>query len=131
LEFVVPVKRTTPIPLFNTEDEGNYVLQILERPNEYDEKIVYMASDFLTMPQIASIYSKVVGRPSRFISISPDEWASKGGNKELVEMYKYIDEYGLFGRQQVEESKKISPSLTSFEEWLGRGTLIPSTIVSR
>jgi hypothetical protein len=57
-EFVFGVKPDTLIPIFDTRDTGNIVLQLLKQPTKYFGKRILAASEYISFPQMVETYKK-------------------------------------------------------------------------
>lgn len=107
------------MPLISTQtDIGPIVKAILEKPDEWNDTEIPIVGDVLTTPQMAEIYGKVYGVPTRAVFLG------EAGGGRLVEMYKTFKDPGYYpsysGREQqiVEKAKKLYPGLMTWERYL-------------
>ncbi|KAJ2083077.1 hypothetical protein H4R24_001116 [Coemansia sp. RSA 988] len=94
VEFTMPLKPTTKIPLVDTaNDTGHVVKYILEHPDECLGEVVEVSGGYYEAQEMATAFTKATGKPARYVQI-PYEAA---GMDELCQMFKAIDEFGSFG----------------------------------
>jgi len=114
LELAWPLHPSAAVPLFDVTDTGPIVRAVFSQ-RLIGQKVL-MASEMLTGPQIAAIFQKVTGKPTKFTTISYEMFESK----EIAEMFAYINEFGYFqgGKPDLETAKKLHPGMRTFEQWL-------------
>ncbi|KAJ2625900.1 hypothetical protein H4R22_004949, partial [Coemansia sp. RSA 1290] len=112
VEFTFPLKPTTKIPLVDTvNDVGPVVKYVLEHPEECLEEAIEVSGGYYEAQAMADAFTKATGKPARFVQI-PYEAV---GSDELAQMFKGIDEFGLFaGRKDfIERNKEIDYTFTT------------------
>jgi len=118
LNFMIGIKPETQLPMVDTErDTGYFVKEALEHKDQYLDKDILMAAEYLTFPQIVETYKKVTGKPARYTQTDIETTRKYAGN-EIADMFKYFDEYGYFNKQSLDVSKKIHPTSRGYEQWL-------------
>jgi uncharacterized protein YbjT (DUF2867 family) len=118
IEFVLPLQPTTKIPGFDPADTGPVVAAVLDNKEKYAGKKILLAGEYITAPEMVKIFTKVTGKPARHVSPPYDVLEKNGMNKELIEMFKYFNEYGYFNKEDISETKKIYPKIKGWEDWL-------------
>lgn len=105
-----------------SEDIGKCAYGILRRGKEYIGKTVGIAGDHLTGKEMADLLSRKLGKKVVYYDISPDDYRNLGfpGAEDLGNMYQFYRDFEkeVSKTRSVEESRKLNPSLKSFEEWL-------------
>jgi len=114
LELAWPLHPSAALPVFDVTDTGPIVRAIFSQ--KLIGQKVLMASEMLTGPQIAAIFQKVTGKPTKFTTLSYEMFPSK----ELAEMFAYINEFGYYqgGKPDLAIAKKLHPGMRTFEQWL-------------
>ncbi|KAJ2004135.1 hypothetical protein GGI04_002708 [Coemansia thaxteri] len=126
VEFTMPLKPTTKMPLVDTaNDTGPVVAYVLENPEECLGEVVEISGGYYDGQEMAKAFTEVTGKPSRYVQI-PYEYV---GSDELVQMFKGQDEFGYFGGRTefIARNKKIQHRFstpTSF--WKNRGWAGPA-----
>ncbi|KAJ2257778.1 hypothetical protein GGI13_000792 [Coemansia sp. RSA 455] len=127
IEFTVPLKPTTKLPLVDTaNDTGPVVAYVLEHPEECLGTVVEVSGGYYEAQDMAKAFTEVTGKPSRYVQIPYDSI----GSDELGQMFKGQDEFGYYGGRTefIERNKEIKHTFatpTSF--WKNRGWTGPST----
>ncbi|ORY26039.1 hypothetical protein BCR39DRAFT_589863 [Naematelia encephala] len=132
VEFAYPIYQpTTKFPVLSTEDDvGPVVMGLLQSKNsdEFVNKPIVIGAEDLTLPQMAEIYSKVTGQPTRYIRLeegdydylSP-EWSEMA--REMLE-HDYVSKetyYSLDNRlpgHHLDPARQLAGPLTTWESWL-------------
>ncbi|KAJ2820655.1 hypothetical protein FBU31_005152 [Coemansia sp. 'formosensis'] len=127
VEFTVPLKPTTKIPLVDTaNDTGPVVAYILERPEECLGTVVEASGGYYEAQDMAKAFTEVTGKPSRYVQIPYDSI----NNDELSQMFKGQDEFGYYGGRTdfIERNKEINHTFTTPTSfWKNRGWTGPSS----
>jgi uncharacterized protein YbjT (DUF2867 family) len=118
IEFILPLNPTTQIPGVDPADLGPIVATVLENREKYAGKRILVAAEYITPPEIAKIFTKVTGKPARCVAPPFDVLAKSGMSQELIEMFKFFNDYGTFNKEDISEAKKINPKMKGWEEWL-------------
>jgi hypothetical protein len=103
---------------FHLIDTGPVVAVILENKNKYAGKRILLAGEYITAPEIARIFTKVTGKPARHVRPSYEDLKKAGMMDELIDMFKFFNEYGYFNKEDISETKKIYPKIKGWEDWL-------------
>ncbi|KAJ2743527.1 hypothetical protein GGI20_003682 [Coemansia sp. BCRC 34301] len=126
VEFTLPLKPTTKLPLVDTaNDTGPVVAYILEHPEECLGLVVEASGGYYEVQDMAKAFTEVTGIPSRYVQI-PYEYID---SDELVQMFKSQEEFGYYeGRTEfLERNKEINHKFTSPTSfWKNRGWTGPA-----
>jgi uncharacterized protein YbjT (DUF2867 family) len=112
------LKPDTRVDLSCGEDLAAFARSALEYPERFNKKDITIASDSLTMGEIAEILSSVTGKKVVSIFLSRDEAVRRGLHPGTVDSYDWRNEVG--SDTDIEALKKYGISLTSFVDWVRR-----------
>jgi len=116
--FNFPLKPETKMAAISIPDDfGPVVAEVLRDRAKWLGKRVPIHGDEFTIPQMAAIYQKVTGQPTKFVPQSLEELEKEKGNA-MAQNMQWVDEYGCFFGDDVSLTKEIKTPLTTFEEWL-------------
>lgn len=106
-----------------SEDIGKVAYAILKAGQPYFGRTVGIAGEYLTIPQMSETLSKTLGiGPVRYNAVEPDVYRSWGfpGADEMGNMFQvYRDfEEAVLGARSLEETRKLNPALTTFEDFV-------------
>lgn len=85
------MKPNTPLQMVHVDHVGDFARYCFDRQRIGEE--IDLASDELTMLQVAESFSKVLGRPVKFVSISLEE-SERVRGKEWARMYQWFNAVG-------------------------------------
>ncbi|GES95396.1 NmrA/HSCARG family protein [Rhizophagus clarus] len=114
------------LPMIDVEsDTGPIVAKIIEEgPAKWNGKRVPVAAEYVTMKHIVDILTKVTGKKHKLKTMSDDDIVkldSYINNEQMKQMFKFIKEYGVFGRsdelQDISIVKKLYPNIKTFEQY--------------
>ncbi|WP_327353486.1 NmrA/HSCARG family protein [Streptomyces sp. NBC_01304] len=103
----LPVKAEKPMQLIATEDIGVFAADAFDEPDEFIGRQVEIAGDEITFPEVAEIYERVTGTPTRFEAQPIEE-----------RMFAWFAEEGY--RADLPALRERHPGLLTFEEFLSR-----------
>lgn len=130
--YFIPVKRInggppsfgfpqgdTPLAGVAVEDVGGVVLEIFKRPDEFMGKTVGIVGDDIPCQQYAEIMSRVTGTEVVYNHIPRETFAGFEfpGAEDLANMFDMNRQYIPERKADLELSRKLSPSIRSFEQW--------------
>lgn len=105
-----------------SEDIGKCAYEIFKRGKEFLGKKVGLASDHLTIQEMANLFTKVMGEEVVYNKVSFDMFRSFGfpGADEAGNMFQFYHdcEVDVNGLRNVEFTKSLNPALKNFEVWL-------------
>jgi uncharacterized protein YbjT (DUF2867 family) len=106
------------------EDIGKCALGIFKRGTELAGQRIGLASDHLTVNEIAEKFSKALGRPVRYQPVSFDAFRKSGMPlaEEVGNMFQfYVDfESEALSSRDIARTRDLDPELLSFDEWLSQ-----------
>ncbi|WP_043632790.1 NmrA/HSCARG family protein [Nonomuraea candida] len=105
--LALPVKPDKPMQLIATDDIGVFAADAFDDPAHFIGRQLELAGDELTFPEIAEIYERVTGTPTRFEALPIDE-----------RMFEWFAEEGY--RADIEALRRRHPDLLTFERFLTR-----------
>lgn len=114
LTLTIAMKADTKLQMIATDDIGGIAAIVFDNPEIYAGKEIEIAGDDLSIPEVAAIYCKVTGRKAVFSELPMD--VLKSNSEEMAAMFQWFIDKGY--EADLNEVKKIYPSLTSFEEWM-------------
>ncbi|MCF4123385.1 NmrA/HSCARG family protein [Antribacter sp. KLBMP9083] len=104
------------------EDIGRTALGAFKRGKELVGETVSIAGEHLTGAEIAATFSEVLGQPVRYVAVPFEGLRAAGfpAADELGNMFQYYAEFAdeFTGRRDLDEVRRLNPSLQSFKEWL-------------
>ena len=112
----------TPLAAVSVEDVGGIVASVFDHPAEYIGRTICAVGDDLTSEQYAAVMSEVLQRTVYYQYIERNEYAAYNfpGAEELANMFE-VQRLFIPSRQaDLEESRKLNPSMQSFPEWVSR-----------
>jgi uncharacterized protein YbjT (DUF2867 family) len=113
--FAQPLAPDRTFQQVATDDIGAFVSMAFEDRDAWLGRELDLAGDELTMQQIADTFSRVIGRPVKYVQLSWDQYRAAAGD-EYTEMYEWFDRVGY--NADVEALRQIYPELTTFEQYL-------------
>jgi uncharacterized protein YbjT (DUF2867 family) len=101
----LPVLPGKPMQVIATDDIGRIAAHVIDHRDDYLGAEIEIAGDELTFPEVAEIYEKVTGVPTRFVPLPIEErmfewFAESGYQADLADLHDHF------------------PGLLTFEDWL-------------
>ncbi|KAF7345405.1 NmrA domain-containing protein [Mycena venus] len=121
------VRPTTVLPIIDMDhDYGLYVRRVLELPVFPDGSEVYTSSEDITVEEMARQLTEVTGKQVVFKQITIEEWTKSytaAGvpttiSNELIDMYRFIDEFGYYGGQPTASREGLAKPTRSWAEFV-------------
>jgi uncharacterized protein YbjT (DUF2867 family) len=112
------LKPDRTLQMLAVEDLAAFVSMAFDNPGEYAGKAIELAGDELTMPQVASVFSKWLGRPVRYVELPIEKIRS--ANKEAAIMFEWFNKEGY--QADIKSLRALRPGLLTLESWLAIGT---------
>jgi uncharacterized protein YbjT (DUF2867 family) len=112
--FTMALKPNRALQMLSAEDLAVFVNLAFENPADYLGKAIELAGDELTMPQAAEVFSRVLGRPIRFIEQPIGRVRS--ASREAALMMEWFDLHGY--RADIRALRTLHPGLMTLETWL-------------
>ena len=111
----------TKMPSMSAEDIGKCAYGIFKGGKEYIGKTIGVSGEHLSGAQMATTLSKVLGKEVKYNAVTPDEYRSFGfpGADDMGNMFQFKRDFEkeYTSARPVELSKKLNPSLQTFEQW--------------
>lgn len=111
----------TSVQLIATSDIGAFAADAFESPDAWIGRVVEIAGDELTGPQMAAAFEAVSGVPTRFqqLPIEP----LRAARADLANMFDWFERDGY--RADLPELRRIRPDLVTLEAWLSENWTAP------
>jgi uncharacterized protein YbjT (DUF2867 family) len=122
IEWRLPLRHDVALPLIDIDQLGLYVERALRNPQEYLDKRILCASEYLTLDQCAAIYTRVSGVPTIFKRQTMEEYREANSKlpfvNEFAEMFAYFNDYGYYAGATLHHTLEHFPHTHTFREWL-------------
>ncbi|WP_314176468.1 NmrA family NAD(P)-binding protein [Streptomyces winkii] len=112
--LVTVVKPGTHLSLVAAKDVGRAAAAALSAPGKYHRVELELASDYLTMTQIAGVLSGALGVPLTAPDMTEDQ-ARAAGMPDMGATHEFMEVVGQPARPEF--ARALGIELTSFEEW--------------
>ena len=110
------------LPGMAAEDIGRSAHAIFKRGEEFIGQTVGVAGEHLTGGQMAAALAQAYGREVRYNAIEPEVYRGLGfpGAEDLGNMFQFKRDFqeAFCGSRNLDFSRKLLPSLQTFESWL-------------
>ncbi|MDP9867610.1 MULTISPECIES: NmrA/HSCARG family protein [Streptosporangium] len=103
----LPVKPDRPMQFIAGDDIGIFAADAFDNPGQLIGRQIELAGDELTFPEVAQIYERVTGTPTRFEALPIDE-----------RMFEWFAEEGY--QADIATLRRQHPELLTFEQFLTR-----------
>lgn len=111
------LKGETPLKLNSGEDTARFARAAFEDPQKFHGKDINIASDELSMTEIAQTLSRVLHKNVVYETIGDEETRQRGMLEGTVNFMEWLEEVPGYGFD-IKETRKYGVALKSFEEWL-------------
>jgi uncharacterized protein YbjT (DUF2867 family) len=102
------------LQLVACEDVGAFVERAFGEPDAFVGEALELAGDELTGPELAAAFTRVIGRPIRFVTAPPERLRAM--NPEVAEMFEWLNAGGY--QADLASLRGLLPDLLGFEAWL-------------
>ena len=102
------------LQMLAAEDLGVFVTMAFEKSDEFIGKAIELAGDEMTMPQAAEVFTRVMGRPVRFVEM-PLELV-RSVSHEIFLMFQWFNDKGY--QVNIPALRTMHPELMALETWL-------------
>jgi uncharacterized protein YbjT (DUF2867 family) len=110
------------LPGMAAEDIGRSAYAIFKRGEEFIGQTVGVAGEHLTGSQMAAALAQAYGREVRYNAVEPEVYRGLGfpGAEDLGNMFQFKRDFqeAFCGSRNLDFSRKLLPSLQTFESWL-------------
>jgi uncharacterized protein YbjT (DUF2867 family) len=110
------LKPETKLQMIAVEDIGAFVAMAFANRDRFLSQGIEIGGDALTMPEVASHFGDVLGRPVEFLQLPLDEM--REASPEWAVMLEWFETRGY--RANIEELRRMHPGLLTFPQWLER-----------
>jgi uncharacterized protein YbjT (DUF2867 family) len=115
--FALPMRADVGLPIFDVADTGRVVAPIFADHKKWVNKIVPMAGEYITMPQIASTFGCVTGQKAKFMQLKLEDFGAKAG-EEMKNMFGWFNTNGYLNGMTLEDTHTIAPNLNTWGSFL-------------
>ncbi len=115
-KLVIALRPETKLQMLAVEDLGIFVARALGLPKEFIGEEIEIAGDELTMPEVAAVFSRVMGCPVEFVK--QDIRETRAASPEWADMLEWFDRAGY--EADISYLRQLHPGLMTLEEWLRR-----------
>ena len=102
------------LQMLAAEDLGVFVNISFEKPDDFIGKAIELAGDEMTMQQTAEVFTRVMGRPVRFIEMPLEQVRSV--SQEIFLMFQWFNDKGY--QVNIPALRTMHPKLMTLETWL-------------
>jgi uncharacterized protein YbjT (DUF2867 family) len=113
-----PLRRDKTLQLIAVDDIGAFVALAFESAQAYLGKSIELAGDELTEPQIADVFTRVVGRPVHYSDEPMRSPSSDAENEERKKMLDWFNHEGY--KADIPVLWALYPPLMNLETWARR-----------
>lgn len=110
-----PLSPDTKLQQLSEEDYGEMVAEVFDRPADFMNREIEVASVDMTMPEIAAAFSRVLGKTVEYQQIPFEAFEQQIG-EELTIMYRWFENVGYAA--DLAQLKRDFPAQTDFESYL-------------
>ena len=110
-----PLSPDTKLQQLSEEDYGKMVAEVFERPADFVNRAIEVASVEMTMPEIAAAFSHVLGKPVNYQQIPFEAFEQQAG-EEVTIMFRWFENVGYTADFAQLERDFSAPS--DFESYL-------------
>jgi uncharacterized protein YbjT (DUF2867 family) len=120
--FSLSLNPEVRLPLCAVEDIGKAVALAFERPEDFIGKALPLAGDSCTMPQVARVFSEVLGTTVRFVELPLEKVRTL--SREMSVLFQWLNKGEM--TVNIEELRQTIPDLQTLEDWLRRQQWSPA-----
>jgi uncharacterized protein YbjT (DUF2867 family) len=110
------------LPGIAASDIGTCAYGIFKAGGEHIGKTVGIAGDHVSGSEMAAVFTKALGKKVVYAEMTPDAYRALGfpGADDLGNMFQFKRDFNedFRGARSVEQSRKLNPKLSSFEQWV-------------
>ncbi|MFF2539278.1 NmrA/HSCARG family protein [Streptomyces cyaneofuscatus] len=103
----LPVEPDKPMQFIASDDIGVFAADAFDRPAEFIGREIELAGDEITFPQVAEVYERITGTPSRLEAMPIEE-----------RMFEWFAEEGY--QADIPALRELHPGLLTFEQFLAQ-----------
>jgi len=110
-----PLSPETKLQQLSEEDYGEMVADVFDRPADFMNREIEVASVEMTMPEIAAAFSRVLGKTVEYQQIPFEAFEQQNG-EEVTISYRWFENVGYAA--DLAQLKRDFPAQTDFESYL-------------
>ena len=110
-----PLSPDTKLQQLSEEDYGAMVAEVFERPADFVNRAIEVASVEMTLSEVAAAFSRVLGKPVTYQQIPFEAFEQQAG-EEVTIMYRWFENVGYIAN--FAELKRDFSGLSDFESYL-------------
>jgi uncharacterized protein YbjT (DUF2867 family) len=115
--LALPLSPNTRQQQLSEDDYAAFVAIALEHPDKWLGRSLDVASDQLTMLEMAETFSRVINRPVHYVQVPWDQFHQVAG-EEITSMLRWMEDVSY--DVDLTALRKEYPHITSFEQYLRR-----------
>ena len=110
----MPMRPSKPLQMIAVDDIGAFVAMAFNDPDRFIGTATELAGDELTMPQVADILTRVIGREVRFVEVPLEQ--EMATSRESGVMFHWFNREGY--KADIPALRQMYGGLMTFETWL-------------
>jgi uncharacterized protein YbjT (DUF2867 family) len=105
---------------FDVNQFGGVVAAAFLNPEKYNGQFIAVAGEDQPFQYYVDAIAEKLGKKVAYNVVPASVFASFPfpGAAEMADMFSWINEFGYYGKHEVQTGKKIDPTLSGFKEWL-------------
>jgi uncharacterized protein YbjT (DUF2867 family) len=125
-QLVSALEPDISLQMIAVKDIGKFVAAAFSEPDVFISKEIELAGDALTFPDVASIMSRVLGKPVEYVRLDINAYEEIAG-KEYALMVNWFNKVGY--NVDIDALRtNYDIELTTFEEWMQQTNLEPEKV---
>ena len=122
--FAALLNKSTQLHMADVEDTGPVVCEILNHPEKYVGQDICICGEVIQFGDIPKVFTKVTGVPAITNTLTEEEFRAelhfmpKTVQDEVIDMLKWFQDYGYYGKEKDWTTGKKLTKLNTFEQWL-------------
>jgi uncharacterized protein YbjT (DUF2867 family) len=121
--IMLPLSPQTRLQMVAVDDIGGFVALAFEHPGRWHNRTFELASDELSMTELAEAFSRASAREVRYQQVPWDQFEQQAGH-EMTIMYRWFEDNGY--HVDIAGVRQQYPPLTSFNSWLEQNWTRPA-----
>lgn len=115
-EIATALRANTRMQLIAADDVGAFARAAFDDPETFNRRNIDLAAEALTMAEVASTLTNVLGKKVVAVALTPEEAVARGLFPGWVRSQEWSNEIGY--RADIEALKQYGIVLTPFEQWV-------------
>jgi hypothetical protein len=113
----LPLDPETPLQQISVDDIGAFAAMAFQDPAKWVGRTEELASEELTMLGVAGLFTRVLGRPIRYVQVPWHQFHENAG-EEMTKMYRWFNDVGY--HLDINGLRRQYPNLSTLEKVLRR-----------